>query len=161
MTTAQRTRGCWSTLTLFAAAVPDVEQPAMLPSSAELATAPPAPRRPSGASYASRRTSFHLRSLPQPPPRSCGPPPTAVGRPRFPLLLHPLQCPAAALSMGVLPPLGKLLLPLGVGARHWGGLFCSCCIRRRRQRSGGSGSLYSFTLYNARRRLSHWECCRR
>ena len=49
----------------------------------------------------------------------------------------------------------------GGGARHWGGLFCSCCIRRRRQRSGGSGSLYSFILYNARRRLSHWECCRR
>jgi hypothetical protein len=46
----------------------------------------------------------------------------------------------------------------GGGARHWGGLFSS---RRRRQRSGGPGFLYSIILYNARRRLSHWECCRR
>ena len=32
---------------------------------------------------------------------------------------------------------------------------------RRRQRSGGSGFLNSIILYNARRRLSQWECCRR
>ncbi len=53
------------------------------------------------------------------------PPPTAAGRPRSPLLHHPLQCPPAAFSMGVLPPLGKLSLPLGGGACHWSGLFLS------------------------------------
>jgi hypothetical protein len=58
----------------------------------------------------------------------------------------------------------------GGGARHWGGLFCSHRLRRcfgpedrrrRRQRSCASGFLYSIILYNARRRLSQWECCRR
>jgi hypothetical protein len=85
MQMAAQTRECWSTQTPPAAAAPDAEQRAMLPSSAGPAAASPAPTLPSGVSSAYRQTSFPPPRLPwtlfQPgrPPKPPPPPPSVGG----------------------------------------------------------------------------------